>query len=199
MNKPDWKDAPDWANWLIMHGPVRWCWHEKKPVKSGRGWCATGRFSLAFREDGGYNENWVDVFERRPYYIVDANKKVPHDITPEFMRGYQCRSQELNKHENWTREEYFQDRMIRRVVCAANRFPDGLILCGARHWDSLMCAQATALGIKGGNEEQGFIDQYGVFMDRKEAMQVAKDAGQAIDIRFGCGGDELTLYSEGLY
>lgn len=98
-----------------------------------------------------------------------------------------------------SKQEYFDDRMVRRVICAANRFPDGLILCGARHWDSVMCAQATALGIKGGNEEQGFIDQYGVFMDRKEAMQVAKDAGQAIDIRFGCGGDELTLYSEGLY
>jgi hypothetical protein len=39
----------------------------------------------------------------------------------------------------------------------------------------------------------------GIFMDRKEAMQVAKAAGQPVDITRGCGGDETTLYSEGLY
>jgi len=46
---------------------------------------------------------------------------------------------------------------------------------------------------------QGFIDQWGVFMCREEAMQVAKDAGQAIDIERGCGGSTTVLYSEGLY
>jgi hypothetical protein len=93
--------------------------------------------------------------------------------------------------------------VIRRVVCAACRY-GLLILCSARHWDSIMHDQyflAKATGNYPGEQafEQGFIDQFGRFMDRKEAMQVAKAAGQQIDIKRGCGGDETTLYSEGLY
>ena len=85
--------------------------------------------------------------------------------------------------------------MQRRVVCAANRFPDGVIILGARHWGPLMCEHANLLGRRGGNEEQGFIDQWRVFMTREEAWLVAVDAGQIIrDV--GCSGE---LYSENLY
>lgn len=93
---------------------------------------------------------------------------------------------------------------VRRVVCAACKIGD-LILCGPRHWDNTMRKQAKAIqGTVGWSSrwsraEQGFVDQWGVFMDRKEAMQVAKAAGQPVDIERGCGGDETTLYSEGLY
>lgn len=83
----------------------------------------------------------------------------------------------------------------RRVVCSANRFPDGVIILGARHWDPLMREHANLLGRRGGNEEQGFIDQWRVFMTREEAWLVAVDAGQIIrDV--GCQGE---LYSENLY
>jgi hypothetical protein len=94
--------------------------------------------------------------------------------------------------------------VVRRVVCAACQVGD-LILCGPRHWDSTMRKQAKAIQGHDGWEsgwnkaEQGFVDQFGVFMTRKEAMQVAKAAGQVIDIDRGCGGDERALYSEGLY
>jgi hypothetical protein len=44
--------------------------------------------------------------------------------------------------------------------------------------------------------EQGFIDQFGVFMTREEAYEVAKAAGQ---IKYRCGGDEGRLFSENLY
>lgn len=46
---------------------------------------------------------------------------------------------------------------------------------------------------------QGFIDQWGVFMDRQEVWKVAEAAGQ---ILHRCGGDTSnggTLYSENLY
>lgn len=83
----------------------------------------------------------------------------------------------------------------RRVVCAANRFQDGVIILGARHWDSLMCEHAKLLGRRGGNEEQGFIDQWRAFMTREEAWIVAVAANQIIrDV--GCDGE---LYSENLY
>ena len=87
---------------------------------------------------------------------------------------------------------------MRRVVCAANRYGDTLLL-GARHWDKQMHAQADAIGFVRANyerEEQGFIDQYGVFMTRQEAWDVAKAAGQIIR---RVGGDEGCLYSENLY
>ena len=89
-----------------------------------------------------------------------------------------------------------EDRSQRRVVCAANMFPDGTIILGARHWDPLMCQQANALGIKGGTEEQGFIDQWRVFMTREEAWLVAEAAGQII-YRGNWGSG--VLYSENLY
>jgi hypothetical protein len=31
MNKPDWKDAPKWAQWLAMDSDGEWWWFEEKP------------------------------------------------------------------------------------------------------------------------------------------------------------------------
>ena len=58
-----------------------------------------------------------------------------------------------------------------------------------------------AMGIEEGTGkfEQGFIDQFGDFYNRQEAMQIAKEAAQDIDIERGCGGNDKKLYSEGLY
>lgn len=30
-NKPDWKDAPEWANWLAMDENGNWFWYQYKP------------------------------------------------------------------------------------------------------------------------------------------------------------------------
>ena len=95
---------------------------------------------------------------------------------------------------------------VRRVVCAAMQMlsrgnAPTLVLLGARHWDAVMQQSITAHNINPSDyhKEQGFIDQYGVFMTRTEAWQVALAAGQ---IRYRCGGDTAnggTLYSENLY
>lgn len=84
------------------------------------------------------------------------------------------------------------------VVCAAIRF-GGTILAGARHWDSVMRTQSDLIGIaelrKKGKEEQGFINQFGEFLTREDAIKVAKESGQRLrsaDI----GG---ALFSEDLY
>lgn len=31
MNKPDWKDAPEWANWLAGDADGTWYWFKDKP------------------------------------------------------------------------------------------------------------------------------------------------------------------------
>ena len=41
--KPDWKDAPKWANWLAMDEDHEWFWFENKPVLERGIW----------RRDGG--------------------------------------------------------------------------------------------------------------------------------------------------
>lgn len=51
---------------------------------------------------------------------------------------------------------------------------------GVRHFDMLMNSQIRncRLNLNKGEYEQGFVDQYGVFMTRAEAYVVARDAGQ---------------------
>lgn len=38
INKPDWSDAPEWAEWLAQDGDGRWEWHEDMPVEMAGGW-----------------------------------------------------------------------------------------------------------------------------------------------------------------
>ncbi len=86
----------------------------------------------------------------------------------------------------------------RFVVCAALRNDAGHIICGARHFDPLMHAQ---IRFREDREtwkvaDQGFIDNFGTFMDRETAHTVATQAGQ---IRYRFGEDDKELYSENLY
>ena len=112
----------------------------------------------------------------------------------------------------------------RVVVCAAIRNSSGVIICSARHFDALMHRQiqeyarlydidshdyVTTAEIATPRErrsthfiylwskaEQGFIDQYCVFMTREEAYTVAIESGQYKDIP---SGGQNKLYSENLY
>lgn len=72
------------------------------------------------------------------------------------------------------------------------------MLVGARHFDVTMRDQYHRFGLEKTEDQcvQGFLDQWGVFMDRKEAHKVASEQGQ---IRHRCGGDEGKLFSENLY
>lgn len=93
----------------------------------------------------------------------------------------------------------------RRVVCAAIRAADGSLLLGVRHYSRDMCEQIVSRhdGHKFEcrlDEDQGFVDQHGVFMDREEAYQVAKAAGQRVDDgKCGRGLNGPRLYSEAIY
>jgi len=85
-----------------------------------------------------------------------------------------------------------------RIVCAAIRNDKGTVICGVRHYDTLMHTQI-------GNDktsywpcstvEQGFVDNKGQFLTREEAWSVAWMAEQIIRQVATSG----TLYSENLY
>lgn len=88
------------------------------------------------------------------------------------------------------------------IVTAANRFDD-VILVGARHWDQRMRQQAELMGgIKHlrtlGKEEQGFIDQFGDYYSREDAMEIVLKNGQRFDKKRN-GGGTSALFSEGLH
>lgn len=92
----------------------------------------------------------------------------------------------------------------RFVVCAACQYGD-VIIAGARHYDGVMRSQLMAYPkdhpvrtMKRSLVVQGFIDQYGVFMTREEALVVAKEAGQ-INVRREKTFPEDELFSEDLY
>ncbi len=93
---------------------------------------------------------------------------------------------------------------VRVVVCPANRYGD-IIVLGARHGDSVMSKQLIRLRDTGvianthaQGRDQGFIDQWGVYMDRFEALAVATAAGQIGRYRPKHSGADW-LCSEDLY
>lgn len=102
-------------------------------------------------------------------------------------------------------EDYWEKNGIKKpqaiVVCAACKTGD-VILCGARHWDAVMRHQLAVMQSFGSSMkahlfEQGFINQFGEFLTRKEALQVVKESGQPFDVKRN--GSDTELFSEGLY
>ena len=93
------------------------------------------------------------------------------------------------------------EKSERRVVCAAIRAEDGSLLLGIRHYSSDMHKQIGMrydgrLFLHRNGDDQGFVDQHGVYMTRREAYDVALKADQIIRME-ACLREEL--YSEGIY
>lgn len=100
--------------------------------------------------------------------------------------------------------------MNRRVICAAIKSTERLIgggylvVLGVRHHDNHMNEHIGIYNDVFSDEMfhgaiQGFVDNFGVFMDRKEAWLVAEAAGQILYRVGGDGSDRNGLFSENLY
>ena len=59
--KPDWKDAPEWANWLAMEEDGSWYWHENKPILGNVMWFVNGKYGEAT-----LGLKWRESLEQRP-------------------------------------------------------------------------------------------------------------------------------------
>lgn len=95
--------------------------------------------------------------------------------------------------------------VVRRVVCAANlyklRATDEIVICvGIRHYCPLMRQNLSHVKdlVDRQSEVQGFVDQFGVFMDRREALIVAQNAGQLGVVRPKTWPQDK-LFSEDIY
>lgn len=90
--------------------------------------------------------------------------------------------------------------MKQRIVCAAIKMPDGTIVCGPRHFDDIMRNQLMRNQLVWNPEwnkaEQGFVTQYGVFLTREKAYEIAEKNGQIVN-NTGYKGNKL--FSEHLY
>lgn len=89
----------------------------------------------------------------------------------------------------------------RFVVCAAVKYGEDIVVAGARHFDRVMHSQLDQMVLdEADGFIEGFIDQFGVFMDRSEAYQIALAGGQINKRRLKTGNQGSTeLFSEDLY
>ena len=84
---------------------------------------------------------------------------------------------------------------VQRVVSMAACIVDGHLIVANRHFCPIMTMTIDNLGIDCKvhdiGTDQGFVDQWGVYMSRQEAWDVAKTAGQIKEVF-----TEGVLYSE---
>jgi hypothetical protein len=99
--------------------------------------------------------------------------------------------------EEHKKTQAYQDSI--RIVCAAMLMKDGLVVTGARHFSPemrLVLHRIYGDGYHLKVQQQGFINQYGDFLGREEALVIARKQGQ---VRKEVGGGNDELFSEMLY
>ena len=60
--KPDWNDAPEWANYVAQDADGTWWWYEKEPSLGEWGWVT----SRGVAEEATCSEEWDKSLEPRP-------------------------------------------------------------------------------------------------------------------------------------
>ena len=85
-NKPDWSDAPEWAQWLAQDGGGSWWWYAIKPSESAGGWMENDH-ACAKHWPGFYipNPTWYDTLEQRPEYVVDMDYAVNYIFDSDIL------------------------------------------------------------------------------------------------------------------
>lgn len=157
-----------------------------------------------------FNANPDEIFDRDEYHEIRLVDSTSDKICQDFVAKV---SSVLTEDQNFYYKQVDADQppVMRIVVCAANKFTivgRDIIIPSARHWDRIMCDIADLIGMDKISREnnqkiresqvQGFIDQFGDFLTREEALRIASHAKQ---LNRYChkhpSYDEL--YSEDLY
>ena len=84
------------------------------------------------------------------------------------------------------------------IICAAIRNPNtGQVIKGHRHFDCHMQHKLAFYNLNSFDfTEQGFIDMYGNYVSRTDALVITKENGQRINEHEVVGNE---LFSEALY
>ncbi|ABY63141.1 putative Arn.3 [Pseudomonas phage 201phi2-1] len=129
--------------------------------------------------------------------MVDRLNEIGQNYLDRYMKQCWIETPEFT---GWRWDKFNNPRVVAGV---ANRY-GSIIVMGVRHYSNMMQVALDALGgvellIRWAGEEnceQGFVDQYGTFLDRQEAWVLAEAAGQ---IRHRANLPTGTLYSEHLW
>ena len=87
MVRPDWNDAPEWANYMSMDESGKWYWWEHEPLpKFGQWWLQRdGKVKLALEADKPWSETLEsrsEGFKRCPECgLGDNTHKLSCDLT----------------------------------------------------------------------------------------------------------------------
>lgn len=107
------------------------------------------------------------------------------------------------KHWQTLWEKYGVNKPRPRIVSAANIHRElRFIIAGPRHWDNIMHGQLAMINAgkriyRSTEFDQGFIDQFGDYYSRTDALEVVKKSGQPFNEERN--GSDTKLFSEGLY
>lgn len=79
-------------------------------------------------------------------------------------------------------QEYvlLSDAKRERIICAGVQLPSGTLSLGRRHAECMGAAIASGEVERVTQDMQGFLTSEGRFVNRIEAMELARDAGQLI-------------------
>ncbi len=67
--KPNWRTAPEWANYIAMDPNGQWYWYEREPELKVDIW--NNRFGKA--ELVGEHVYWKDSLQERPIEVLEVN------------------------------------------------------------------------------------------------------------------------------
>ena len=85
MTKPNWNDAPEWAQWLAQDEDGDWYWYAEKPMLQNDMymWSNDSQYSVAYNDEE--NENWQSTLEER-----SKNNTVNHPSHYNQIAGIEC-------------------------------------------------------------------------------------------------------------
>lgn len=180
------------------------CEFTSQPVPEGKEHLAEADCSICparnhWNTSGKVCEDYTN--HRGPYmaWVDDDNIKPMVDMLDTLLAEYKQKGGEAVV-DYWEANGIEKPQAV--VVAAACKHTKSDLMCiSARHWDKAMNMQWRNLrpifhDITAW--EDGFINQFGEFLTRSEAMKVVKASGQSFDSERN-GGEGRILFSEGLY
>lgn len=133
-----------------------------------------------------YDDIWLEIFEAIGESAILENRLSEYDANE---------TQGIREMVGQMKTTMLPDKQ--RIVCAACLADDGTIFTGIRHYSPDMVLMIQLAGYSGRvMGEQGFVDQWGNFLNRQDAFHIALRNGQYRPYPpYNIG----TLYSEDLY
>ena len=180
QNKPSWKDAPEWAEWLAQHSTGFWCW--------GNGAAKTASNDVWYSPALGKTEwsgmagevlgDWRDTLERRP---ADLSEPAVTERLTEATQNVLAAVPEL------MREKYKFDRGVTAhsiLEAAGGHMRDRAATYDKPEGERSMGATVEAFRAITGHkltEEQGWL-----FMQLLKAVRSQQGAYRADSYEDGC-------------